>query len=83
MVGSGVGVMSIVCDGGIGDGVVVSVGVGTAEVMVLSFEATELSDLLVTLSHEVKVKLKMSKNMKITLLIIITWSSSFIHVKYC
>ncbi len=76
-VGMGVGVRVAVGDAGIGDGIMVSVGVGTAEMMVLSFVATDLSELSVSLSHEVNVELNTSRRMRIILLVVISWVSSF------
>lgn len=74
-VGIGIAVMLAVVEGGIGDGIIVSVGMRTAETTVLSVEVTVSSGVLLALSQEVKMMLKMSKKMKFILLVIV-WSSS-------
>jgi hypothetical protein len=76
MVGEGTVVIVAVGAGGIGEAVVVLVGVGTAETLVTSFEATELSDGSVALSQEVNMMVRRSKRVKLILLVIV-WSGSF------
>jgi hypothetical protein len=80
-VGSAVMVMVAVGEGELGDEVTGFVGVETAEIIVLSFEAIGMSEVSVLLSHEVKMTVKTSKMIKLILLVIFIWPSSFFRAR--